>query len=102
MGKRGDRVVYLVVLLGVTLLILGLIFCGGRLFGVQIVQIVPAYCQLVIGIAAGGLFILYSGVILFVLNRLCDDSSAREREMRRQIAFESPRVIMPDEEKRRD
>ena len=45
----------------------------------------------------GGLF-----VILFILNKLCDDSSAREREMRRQIALESPRVIMPDDEKRRD
>lgn len=45
----------------------------------------------------GGLF-----VILFILNKLCDDSSAREREMRRQIALESPRVLMPDDEKRRD
>jgi len=59
-------------------------------------------CQLVLGIFAaatliGGLFF-----ILFVLSKLCDDSSAREREMRRQIALESPRVLMPDDEERRD
>ena len=59
-------------------------------------------CQLILGIYValtliGGLF-----VILFILNKLCDDSSAREREMRRQIALESPRVIMPNDEKLRD
>jgi len=40
--------------------------------------------------------------VVFLLDLFCDDSSAREREMRRQIALESPRVIMPDDEKRRD
>ncbi len=49
-----------------------------------------------------GFLILCAVVILFILNRICDDPSAREREMRRQIALESPRVLMPDDEKRRD
>ena len=40
--------------------------------------------------------------VVFLMDLFCDYSSAREREMRRQIALESPRVIMPDDEKRRD
>ncbi len=40
--------------------------------------------------------------VVFLVDLFCDDSSAREREMRRQIALESPRVIMPNDERRRD
>lgn len=52
----------------------------------------------------GEYLILISGffTVVFLVDLFCDDSSAREREMRRQIALESPRVIMPDDEKRRD
>jgi hypothetical protein len=38
----------------------------------------------------------------FIGNRLLDDSSAREREAKRQIMLESPHVLMPDEEYRRE
>ena len=102
MGKKGDRVVYLVVLLGLTFLILGYIFCLGRLLGEQIFQTNPSYCRLVQDTGLVASLILGAIVIIFILNKICDDSSAREREMRRQIALESPRVIMPDDEKRRD
>ena len=40
--------------------------------------------------------------VIFVLDIVCDDSSAREREMRRQIALESPRVLMPDDDEHLD
>lgn len=48
--------------------------------------------------------ILLSGFfgVIFIFDIVCDDSSAREREIRRQIELESPRVLMPEEEEPRD
>jgi hypothetical protein len=36
--------------------------------------------------------------VVFLANLFCDDSSAREREMQRQILIESPRALVPDDE----
>lgn len=55
-------------------------------------------CPLVEEITGYLTLIAILSLVIFVISKVADDSSARDREAKRQIVLEAPHVLMPPEE----